>query len=195
VLTRGDNPPLITLDTGAKAVFFDSTSANIFVVDPSDNKIYQLDADPVNNLFYEWTSKKFILPEPTNFAAMKIQADWVYIQDTTGYAAQLAAIIAANQAIWALGGSLNSTVNATAVNSFSINGSSLQDQPDQADLRNIQAIVVGDGVQVTSAGITSQEPVRMPAGNRYYVYEIKLTGNAPLREFSMATSIAELRKV
>ena len=34
--------------------------------------------------------------------------------------------------------------------------------------------------------------VRLPANAKPYIYEISLTGNAPIREFTMATSITEL---
>jgi hypothetical protein len=105
VFMRGDSPPLITLENDAKAVFVDNTTANVYVAQ-SDNKIYQLDGDTVNNMFFEWMSKKFIMPLPVNFAALKVQADWVYIGDTAAYNATVAQIIAANQAIWAAGGSL-----------------------------------------------------------------------------------------
>jgi hypothetical protein len=195
VFTRGDNPPLITMDTAAKAAYFENTTANVYVVDPTDNSIYQLDSDSVNNMFYEWTSKKFILPEPTNFAAMQVQADWAYIGSTAGYNTDVAAIIAANQAIWASGAALNSTVNAQQVNGYALNGSTLTPLPTVADTRNVQAIVISDDTQVASNGFTSQDPVRMPAVNRGYVYEVKLTGNAPLRQFVMATSVKELRQV
>jgi hypothetical protein len=195
ILTRADTPPLVSLDTAAKAVFFESTTANVYVVDPTDNQIYQLDADTVNNLFYEWTSKKFVLPSPTNFAVMQVHADWSYISSTAGYNAQVQQIIAANQAIWASGAALNSTANAQAVNSYTLNGSILTPIPAVADTRNMQAIVTGDDTQMASSGFTSQDPVRMPASSRAYVYEIKLTGNAPLRGFAMATSIGELRQV
>lgn len=193
IFIRGDNPPMITLDGGANGVFLDSSTANVFIVDPVTNHINQLDADPINNTFFEWKSKKFILPEPTSFAAMKLQADWDYINSATAYQAQRAAIIASNQALWASGVSLQGALGAAPVNQLQINGSRLEDLPTAADLRNVQVIVTGDGVQLYALGITSQEPVRLPANAKPYVYEVTLTGNAPVREFVMATSISELR--
>lgn len=195
VFIRGDNPPMIELETGAKAVFQEPSTASVFVVSPTNNQVYQLDADPVNNLFYEWTSKRFILPRPTNFAAMQAQANWAYIADTGGYNASLAQIIAQNQATWASATSLGGALGATPVNTYALNGSVLIDQPSQADVRNVQAIVVADDVVITSNGFTDDNPVRMPATRKAYSYEVRLTGNAPLRTFRMATSIGELREV
>jgi hypothetical protein len=194
VFMRGDSPPLITLDASALGVFVEKSTANIYVVDPTDSHIYQLDADTVNNLFFEWTSKKFIMQEPTNFAVMKVQADWTYIADAAAYNAILAEIIAANQAAWtASGGNLNSTLNRPLVNGMLLNGSILTPQPPQAETRNVQVLLYGDGTQLYSASVVNQEPMRVPASSKPYIWEVKITGNSPVRTFRMATSITELR--
>jgi hypothetical protein len=195
VITRGDNPPLVTLQLAATCVFIDRSTANVFYINSVDNKIYQLDADQVNNIFFEWKSKKFVLPAPTNFAAFKLQADWNYIADVASYNAALAAIIAANQAIWASGVPLKGVMNSALVNGVALNGSILTTLPDAADVRNVNVIINADDTQLYGNGVTSQEPVRLPAANKNYVYEIKLTGNAPIRQFRMATGIGELRQI
>ena len=193
VITRGDTPPLVTLAVPGYAIFLERTTANVYAVNSSDNKIYQLDADPINNLFFEWKSKKFVMPSPTNFGALKLQADWIYIADTSAYNAYVAAIVAANQVIWAAGTPLGGRVDGAAVNIFAINGSILTDIPVAAEVRNVQVIVNADNAQLFAVGITDQEPVRMPAANKNYVYEVKLTGNAPIRQFRMASTIGELK--
>ena len=193
VITRGDTPPLVTLAVEASAIFIERTTANVYAVNSTDDKIYQLDADPVNNLFFEWKSKKFVMTEPTNFGALKLQADWTYIESVAAYNAYVAEIVAANQAIWTAGTQLQSQVAMQLVNTIALNGSILANIPTTADARNVQVIVNADDAQRFAAGITSQEPVRMPAANKNYVYEIKLTGNAPIRQFRMATSIGELK--
>jgi len=195
VITRGDTPPLVTFDTNAQAVFVQRSTANVYVVPSGGTEIYQLDADTVNNLFYQWKSKKFILPAPTNFGAIKIQADWDYIDDTTAYNTYVAAIVAANQAIWASGAALNSTLNSIVVNGMLLGGSALTPIPNIAETRNVNFILFSDGVQVYSQGVTSQEPVRLPASSKGYIWEVQLTGNAPLRNFKMATSIGELKQI
>lgn len=195
VLQRADTPPLVTLETTAQAVFVSKQTARVYVVSPSDNKVYQLDADTVNNMFYEWKSKKFVLPEPTNFAAMKLQADWTYIADANAYNQYLQQIIAYNQALWASGVNLKGAVNTTPVGLFAVNGSLLKQQPTAADVRNVNVIVNADDQQIFATGVTNQSPIRMPAGTKYVVYEVKLTGNAPIRTFRMATSIGELRQI
>lgn len=195
ILMRGDSPPLVTFDTAAQAVFVEKATANIYIVSPVDNKVYQLDADPVNNLFYEWMSKKFILPEPTNYAVSKAQADWDALDDSVAYNAIVAEITAGNQAIWAAGTPLQSTLNSTTLGSIVLGGSILANIPTIAETQNIQAMIYANGAMVANVAVTSAEPVRLPAGGKEYVYEVRLTGNAPLRKFAMATSIAELRQI
>ena len=195
IIMRGDSPPLVHLDVSAQAVFVERSTANVYVVRPEDNIVYQLDADTVNNMFYEWKSKKFVLSEPTNFAVMKAQADWDAISSVAAYNAVVAEIIAANQAYWATGATRSSTLNRHTLNGMCLNGSVLEQIPTIQDVRNVQVLLFANGAQVFSTGVTSQEPVRLPATDKDYLWEVKITGNVGLREFRMATSVAELRQV
>jgi hypothetical protein len=195
ILMRGDTPPLVTLDVASQAIFVAPTTAEVYYVSPVDNAIYKLDADPVNNTYYEWLSKTFVLPEPANFAIAKVQADWDYIDDTDAYNELVAVITASNQALWTAGTPLQSTVNSTVLNGMQVNGSILANIPTQAETRVVQAFIYANDTLVSEHGFTDQEPERMPAGRKEYIYEVKLTGNAPLRKFAMATSIAELRAI
>ena len=197
VLARGDIPPLSDLSFDATGVFVDRSSGNIYGVSQYDNIIHQLDADTVNNSLYEWKSKKFVMPNPMSFAAFKVQADYTYLNDQTAYNAYVAAIIAANQALFAAsaGKTLGGDVNDTVLNGLVINGSLLTDVPAKAANRNIQIIVYADDQQVYATGVTNQEPVRLPVIGKSYVWEIKISGNVPVRSFAMATNIGELRNV
>jgi hypothetical protein len=192
ILMRGDSPPLVTLDVASQAVFVTKSTADVYYVSPVDNGVYQLDADPINNMYYDWLSKLFILPEPINFSVAKAQVDWSYISDSTAYNTLVAQITASNQAIWAAGTPLKSTVNSVTVNGMQVNGSILANIPARADARTVQAYIYANKGVVSTTGFTGQEPIRLPAGSKEYLYEVRLTGNAPLRSFTMATSVAEL---
>jgi hypothetical protein len=195
ILMRGDTPPLVNLSVAAQAVFVERSTANVFIINPMDNLLYQLDADTVNNMFYEWKSKKFVLPEPTNYAALKAQADWDAIASVAAYNAIVAQIVAANQAYWATGATRFSTLNRTPLNTYPLNGSILQPIPTSQDTRNIQIILYANGVQVYSTGITDQDVQRLPAADKEYIWELKITGNVGMRSLAMATSVTELKGV
>jgi hypothetical protein len=196
VIARGDIPPLSFLGFDASAAFVERTTGNIYAVSQYDNKIYQLDSDTVNNSVYEWKSKKFVMPNPMDYAAFKVQADYTYMNDQIAYNAYVAGIIASNQALFAAATTgLKGDINDTTLNTRLVNGSILTDIPTLADLRNIQVIFYANEKQVYSTGVLSQEPLRLPVIGKEYVWEIKITGNVPVRLFAMSTSIGELRNV
>lgn len=196
VLARGDIPPLVDLDYSAKAVFVDRSTADIFAVSTLDNKIYQLDSSAVNNTIYEWKSKKFVLPEPTNFAAGKVQADYQYMTDVEAYNAFVAALKAANLALYtASGGQVGGTIDGQEFNLYTINGSALYDIPEIGATRFVNFILYADGVQVFAKNCVNQEPFRLPALQKGYIYEILLSGNVPVRSAVIASSIGELRQL
>lgn len=196
VLARGDIPPLSFLSFDATAVYIDRSTGNIYAVSQFDNIIYQLDNDEVNNTLYEWKSKKFVMPNPMSYAAIKLQANYDYMDDQVAYNAFVQSIIASNQAKFSsattgLGGGFNDDL----MNFHMFNGSILQDIPTPADLRNIQVIIFADEQQVYTTGILNQEPVRIPVTGKAYVWEIKITGNVPVRSVIMGTSLGETRMV
>ena len=196
VLSHGDIPPLVEFDFDATAVFIDRITGNLFGVSKLDNAIYQLDADSINNTFYEWLSKKFILPKPTNFAAFKVHADFDYITDGTAYAELVAELTALNQATYAAtGGVVKGAFNEVTPNTFVLNGSLLQPIPPVATTRSINIFVYGDGQLLWSGGVFSPEPIRLPAEYKAYTWEFRLSGNTPMRTFTVSTSVSELKEV
>jgi hypothetical protein len=194
VIMRGDTPPLVTLDVPAKAVFVARNTSNVYYVSTADNAIYQLDADTVNNTFFEWKSKKFISPHPVNFGALKLQADWIAIANVAAYNAIVAGIAASNNAIWSAGTPLKSTLASDMLNDMTLGGSILQTVPTAQAALSAQVILYAEGVPVYSQGITSQEPIRLPADNKAYIWEFGISGNVPVRELAVGTSIGELRQ-
>jgi hypothetical protein len=196
VLSRGDIPPAIQLDFPAQCVFVDRSTSDIFAISELDNKLYQLDASTVNNTTFEWLSKKFTLPAPTNFAALKVGADYDFLESIQAYINYVLSIIAANQALYTTNaGFVGGSLDADPINILEINGSFLQDIPEQGQVRFITVIVYADGQQIFTSDMHSQEPIRMPALQKGYVYEVRLSGNVPIRYFAMAQSIGELRQV
>lgn len=196
VLSRADIPPLVNLDFPAKAVFVDRTTADIFAVSNIDNQIYQLDASPINFTVFEWKSKKFALPNPINFGAAKVQADYEFMYDIQAYINYINTLIAENIAIAvANGGNVLGELNTTTLNYFEINGSLLKTLPPQGETRYINLIIYADGQQIFQTNILNQEPFRLPALQKGYVYEILLSGNVPIRMAALASSIGELRQI
>jgi hypothetical protein len=196
VISRGDIPPLFTLDFPANAVFVDRSNSDFFAVSNIDNAIYELDSDIVNDTFYEWLSKRFILPNPMSFGALKIKADFSQIGNVAAYNALVAQITAQNQALFtSSGGNLQSTVNGNLTNQFVLNGSILQPIPPIATTKSINVFVYGDDELIWSGGVSNFDVVRLPGDKKYYEFEVRISGNIPVQLFAMSTNVGELRAV
>jgi hypothetical protein len=194
IIARADNPPLVVYDFPARAVYIDQSNGELFAVSDIDNTLYQLDADPINRTFYEWLSKKFILPNPMNFVGFKIHANYGAIADGDAYNALVAELEALNAALFtSSGGALQGSFNEVVLNNFTFNGSILANIPPQAGSRSINVFIYGDGQLIYSGGVGSPETVRLPSGFKAYEYEVEFSGNVDMRVFAMATSIQELR--
>jgi len=191
VLSRGDTPALTEILWESRNLYVDRETAKMYGVSNLDGKLYQFDADPNNNLTYEWRSQRFVVFAPTAFTCWQLDADYSNIADTASVIASNEAINAANAALFAAG-NLGGDLNATVLNKYAINASSLgTPNPDVAS-RSVSVLFLADGVQVYSASVSSLEPLRLPP-IRAYTWEISISGTAAARSFYMATSVAELR--
>jgi len=196
VLIRNDIPPLAQLTFSGRAPYVDKNNGNIYAVSTIDNDIYQLDASVIDNSLFEWKSKQFVMASPTNFGVLKVRADYGLISNVNVYNQLIQAIIAANTALWATSSSnLKGVMNSTPLNTYTLNGSILTDLPDIADTRSVNVFVYAEGVLVYQSAMTSNEPVRMPAGQKAYVWEVAISGNVPVRMFGMATDVTELKSL
>jgi hypothetical protein len=198
VFSRADVPPLATYDFPATCVYIDRRNSDIYAVSADDNKIYQLDADPHNATIYQWKSRLFQMTEPTNFGALKVKADYSYIQGGLAYNNQIQLDLAYNLTLFntrvAAGLSLGGCVDDNLVDGMLINGSDLRPIVAPEDVRSIQIIAYADGQQVFEIGVTSDDPVRLPAGFKATHWELLITGNTPVRRVTMSTTIGELRQ-
>ncbi len=196
VLSRGDIPPLVNLDFPARSLFIDRSTSDLYAISNFDNQVYQLDASTINFTTFEWLSKKFVMPNPTNFGAMKVQADFGFMDDLDAYNAYVAYVQALNIAVFAANaGNVEGQLNASYINQFTFNGSLLLDIPTLGTTRYINVILYADGVQVFQKDVLTQEPFRLPSLQKGYVYEIRVSGNTPTRMVALASSIGELRQV
>lgn len=198
VFSRADTPPLATFDFPATCTYVDRRNSDIYAVNADDNKIYQLDADDHNATIYQWRSRIFQMNEPTNFGAIKVRADYSYIEGGDAYNEQIQRDLAANAATFAArvaaNRSLGGCPNDPLVDGLILNGSDLIPIVEPEDVRNIQVTLFADGVQVFEKGMRSDAPLRLPSTFKATNWEILITGNAPVRRVTLATTIAELRQ-
>jgi len=197
VLSRADTPPLIEFSFDGVAAFVDKVTSNIFAVSRFDNTIYQLDSSSINRTIYEWRSKKFMMPSPLNFGAMKMRAQYSDIGDIDAYNNLLQQVIARNEALWASSSNnLLGVMNSVTFNSIVLGGSILEPIPEQGDDKYVSVFVYADGDLFYTGQFSNEEPIRLPHGERKATtWEIGLSGNIPVTTFIIATSVEELKRV
>jgi hypothetical protein len=186
VISRDDVPALSTLTLNASAAYKDSITGNLFIVNASDNNIYQVDADPNNPYTFTWQSKRFVTPQATALSAMKVDANYDQISQDAIYEAMIAAIEAANAAVFASG--LLGAVNAASVNHFCCNGSAQQSLPPDNAIRNVVVTLYGDEELIGVFNMTSFDPIRLPAFRARSLYFV-VTGNVYTTSISFATTV------
>ena len=83
VIQRNDNPPLVNFNSPANAVFVEPGTGYLFALSNVDNKIYRIDGSDTSST-YDWKSKVFQSPLPTNFGVLQVHADYTYMAANSG---------------------------------------------------------------------------------------------------------------
>lgn len=83
IIQRNDNPPLVNFSFPANAVFVEPGTGYLFALSNTDNKIYKIDAGATNST-YDWKSKIFQCPLPSNFGALQVYADYIFMAANAG---------------------------------------------------------------------------------------------------------------
>lgn len=192
VMDPSDIPALSTLsDTYADAVHVDTRNGYLYYV--INDQLYQYDADELNPIYYEWKSKRFVLPQATSFSALKLDGDFTQADLATAYNQRVAEILASNQAIFSGGSDLDGVLNRTVLDFYDVNGSKLANIPLPASARTAQVMIYGDGQLQTTLTINSFDPVRIPPFKARTI-EVQLVGNMSVRSIALATTVPELHQ-
>lgn len=194
VLDRNESASALTeTSVYTEAVFVDPTSAQLYFV--LDDEINEWEGNPNSFLSYEWLSKLFILPRPLNFSALQVEADFEDVDLANALIAESAAALAANQALFASGNDLLSSVNSHVVNAMHVNGSSMTEQIDDVSSRFIQIAIYCNGQLITTKQISDRDAYRLPSGFKGDRWQFKVTGNVPIKSIKIAETAKELAQL
>jgi hypothetical protein len=190
ILSKNDPPALSFMNLPALALHTDARNGILFYVHDLDHKIYQLDADEITPLNYEWKSKRFFHDQAVTFSLMRVDADYGQIADEAAYEAAYAAAVAANSGLFAQ--DLQGANDATAIDTFDINGSIMHNLPQRGSSRTLQVVLRGDdGIVHANLQPFSLDPFRIPPFKSRQL-EITILGNVNVRSLHMATTMEEL---
>ena len=202
----GDGPSLVPLAQAADAAYLDPEQGELYIVHLG--KIKKWDADPLNNLPFDWRSKTFVTPKPLNPGACRVDADYPALQDLDSLIAQIALDTAANALIlagseaWPGQGVTKGCFDSMMVNEFQVNGSLLQGGNNpEFDIRTLQfqLYAMNQKTQVMelkfTKNLTNNVPFRLPAGYTATDFEIRFLGNVGVHSVELGESMVDLRQL
>lgn len=168
----------------------------------NDGGIYQWDADTARVLTYEWRSKEFVMPRPTNMGAAHVLADFDVAQENIdAVAAANVSIEAANAAIIAAipvgaeeEGTLYGGLGELALGELTFGDDILEDMLVAAS-QELQFTLFADGVLRFSKNLSEDRAFRLPDGYRARTYEVRVTGTVDVQQIAVAETMRELKAV
>lgn len=185
----GSMPFILRVSYQAEAFFYDIPTGKLFML--VGTEIYEFDDATKPSDVMTWRSKQFVLPAPTTFGALLVEAsDGMTAEEEAAEDAALAALVAANQALFT-SGMLGATINGELMNTYALNGDALAGPlPGNFSVINVYA----DRFLVASVGVVN-EVVRLPAVGRARMWEVEVSGNRSVTQISMATTVRELNAI
>ena len=191
-MMRADTPPLTTYTYPAQGLYVDPVTNFIYAINALDGHLYQLDANAVTPQPFTWTSKRFLLPEATAFAAMQVDADYTALN--SGTSALYQQVSAANQALYTSVGvsGITATFGEGMLGQYVLAGGNMGVLPaGNSNFLTVEIVV--DGVVAYTTNMRGLDAVRVPPV-KGYAWEFTLSGTLNTRSFGIATSIAELKQ-
>lgn len=188
----GENPFLGRTRVQAQAAFFDITESALYYVPTGGEAIYRYDAPgAVRDTIY-WKSKEFWSNTPTNYGALRVDADGTLSpEEAANLAVLIAAITAANQLLLD-NDEVISDINSMELNVTPLAGDNLT--PIPSGLGEVQVGIWANRVKVASISVSNRD-VRLPAGFTAELWEIDVSTDARVMNITMGETMDDLRQV
>lgn len=191
IAPAGDRPFLLRSATIARAAWFDPATSGLYYMADRSAEIRRFDHPQGARRVMSWTSKPFVLSNPTNFAVVKVEGeDAVTEEDVRRVQIERLKAMNRNQAIIdadMVGGSFA----GASVGAVVFGGDRLETLPEA--LARSLVSVFADGRAVRS--ITTFNTVhRLPAGFRASTWQVSVTGNVPIEKMTLAESMEDLEQ-
>lgn len=182
----GATPFILRTSRYAQACHYDLPGGALYMLDGVG--IYEYDAFGQPNEIMSWHSKQFILPAPSSYGCIKIDANEnLTPEEVAARAAARDAAAARNAEIFAQP-SIGGEINGAAFNVHPVNGDELDRlQPAQFISVNIYA----DGALVANVSEINRV-VRLPAVGKAHSWEVLVNGTAEIAQIALAGTPREL---
>jgi hypothetical protein len=186
----GQTPFLNRTNYRSTATWYDIAGGNLYLcLDKTD--IYQWDSLDSQNEILTWRSKHFVIPQPTNFGVILIEASTILTpEEQAALDAARKAALDHNLGIFG-NKSIGGEINGSAICIYPVNGDDLERVPDA---RFVTATVYADGEAVATVTRINRA-ARLPSGFLATVWEVEIHANADIAQVTLAGTGAELAGV
>jgi hypothetical protein len=186
----GEQAFLIRSNALPSALYFDRPTGNLYLL--INDSIYQWDDPSQPSELLSWKSKPFVLPKPTNFGAILIEADdGLDPNQLAAIQAEIDRVKAANALIFAQP-SIGGALDGAALNVYPVNGDQLQPVPSLS--RSVTINIYADKKLVASTG-TINKMARLPSGFLAQMWEVEVSSDRAITQITLAGTGAELGEV
>lgn len=186
----GEQPFLIRSDVQADGMYYELSTGVLYLL--IGGSIYEWDALSEPAALLAWRSKLFVVPKPTNFGAILIEADSAMTQEQTqAIEDEITRITAENAAIF-LQDTIGGELGGAEINAYPVNGDQMKSIPTLN--RTVSVSVYADRKLVATVGRVNKM-VRLPGGFLATLWEIEVSSDTAITQITMAGSGAELAGV
>jgi hypothetical protein len=183
----GEQAFLIRSTAFPSAQYHEIGSGNLYQA--IDGRVFQWDDPTQPSELLSWKSKPFVLPKPTNFGAILVEADNdLSVDQVAAIQAEIDRVKAANAVLLAQP-SIGGELGGAALNVYPINGDQLQVVPTLS--RKVSINVYADKKLVASVG-TVNKMARLPSGFLAQMWEVEVASDRAITQITLAGTGAEL---
>lgn len=183
----GEQPFLIRTDVQAEAMYFDLPTGQLYLL--YEGSVYEWDSLNEAPALLTWKSKLFVLPKPTNFGAILVEADSALsAEQIIAIENEIAALTAANALILAQD-SIGGEINGGSINEYAINGDQLNRIPTLG--RSASVSVYADRKLVATVGELNKM-TRLPSGFLATLWEVEVSADTTITQITLAGAGQEL---
>lgn len=192
ILVISEAQGVVQINVPAESMFTDRETGEVYIA--QGKKIQQLNALSEGNLEYSWTSRVFILPDPTNLGIARLDFNKTLTSGDLTVIKNLNALIATTNGIAFAGPSTAGTVGFYDVMETSLLESDLLEMIDQTTANYCAFALIVDGETVYQTVVDTTQAFRLPSGSKYDNFAIRLSGTAQVTSAVVASTATELKR-
>jgi hypothetical protein len=189
-----DGTGLTTSDLTATELFADNVTGKLYISDSINQDVREFDPSGGTYMSQDWMSKEFVLPEPVNMGAARVNlfSRWADAQYAALVAAYDAAVLA-NEAL-VTAGTPGGELNGDEFNLYSVNGSSITEviAPD-LEAPGVSFILYVEGVPIFSKTVTSNKGFTLPSGYKSDTFAVRVQGQSLVKSIDLAQTMLGLK--